>query len=218
MPTNNFYIELIGKYPAAEHSVQYIDANYDERQTGGNPMELVDFYDLPHPADEFELQYTRFQVSEEDYPYPIEWGEDFDFTQIYTPFEIKSGSYPFPQDFVAPEYGIYTLFQINHSYPFAGGSEPEPFDPEGVYSPMVMSSNFYNQPAPWKDKTPLSEELPDWKRLDPPFLRNGIKINIRDLNSRLTAAAKTPIIKDRDVYRQEYLDYYNNYFPSESQI
>lgn len=221
MPSSEYFISDIGYYAPQYHSVAYIEANYPDMVEEGIVPET--FYELPDLPDTFNRQniYAQFEIKQTKYPFPtnIGWVEPFNVENIYTIFAIKNNTYPFPSsEWIGIDYdGWYSNFQQGNGYCYGSGFEPEPWNVDGIYAPMCINIHFHNYPAPYRKKGISPDILPKWRRIDPPYLESGMTINIKDKNSQLAINAKTPVIKDRDLNREEYLEYCRNYWEMKSQ-
>lgn len=220
MPASEYFISDIGYYDQQYQSVAYIEAHYPDMVEEGIVPET--FFELPDLPDQFDQQniYILFNGGQTIYPCPssTEWSESFDVNNIYTLFSLETGRYPSPVPWIEINYnGWYADFQIKDNYCYASGFEPEPWDVEGIYAPMFFSPFFHGYPAPHRDKGATPDILPKWRRIDPPYFISGMTINVIDKNSQLAVSAKTPVIKDRDLNREEYLEYCRNYWEMKSQ-
>ena len=220
MPASEYFISDIGYYDQQYQSVAYIEAHYPDMVEEGIVPKT--FFELPDLPDEFNKDeiFVPFEIKNNEYPCPTDgdWLEAFNSNNIYTLFSVETGKYPAPYPWLDIDCnGYYADFQIKNNYCYASGFEPEPWDVEGIYAPMFYSPFFHGYPAPHRDKGATPDILPKWRRIDPPFLQSGMQLQIKDKNSQLTVNTKTPVIKDRDLNREEYSEYCHRYWEMKSQ-
>lgn len=219
MFTTDFYITEIKHYPAGEHSVNYIDNNYEQRILDGNPMEFIDSIEMLEIPDTFSaLNLTGpFNLYSTGYPTPMQNNLFFDINGINSSFFILPQTYPYPIKWETGFNGnnVFSTFQILDSYCYSGFYYPENFDVNGIYTAFILGNNFSEYPNTYLMNFPKPDLLKDWHRLDPPYL-NELTIAARD-NENEQSNTIIPIVKDRDIYREEYIEYYKNYWRIKSQ-
>lgn len=205
-------------------TVQNIDNDYAEYE--GN-VELgstlnENYFILPAPPAAFnQLNVTpAFSIKDGEFPSPCGWAEVFNPANIAAAF-TSDGDFPYPigaQPIMGIDYNnIYTVFKMKEDYDFCYPSYaiPKSFDYDGICGLMVQGKQFHGLPTPWMRPFPKSQELPDWKRLDPEFIGNTtLETTVSFPNNDSTSI--TFEVKDRDINREEYSQFVEKYWESQS--
>lgn len=154
----DYYINYIQHYdPESNHTTAWITQNYDSIDSSTPRQSPIQ---LPAQIPDFNKDniYVIFKMedfnqgTQEKYPAPAIWLNDFDANSIYTPFYLYENNFPTPADWISEIdlNGFYAPFYLEgNDFPTPVGWLSE-IDLNGIYTPFYLYENNFPTPADWE--------------------------------------------------------------------